>query len=64
MVLEDEEVSLDFFELAQLSTNERSTPTLHEFDEDNYDGEWLQIEKFLSTMTTYTTWTKEEAARI
>ena len=39
MVLEDEEVSLDFFELAQMLANKRSTLALNEFNENDYDGE-------------------------
>jgi hypothetical protein len=37
MVSEDEEVGVDFFETAQLTTERGSTPTLNEFDEGVYD---------------------------
>ena len=49
MVLEDEEVDEDFFESAQFSANERSSLTLHTFNEGDYDKEWLQIGRFFST---------------
>ena len=39
MVSEDEEVGVDVSESAQLTVNERSTPMLHEFNEDGYKGE-------------------------
>ena len=64
MVSEDEEVGVDFFESTQLTVNEWSTPALHRFNEDDYEGEWLLIGRFLSMMTTDTTWTKEEASRV
>ena len=41
MVSEDEEVGVDFFKSTRLSANKRSTQALNEFDENNYDGEWL-----------------------
>jgi hypothetical protein len=41
MVSEDEDVGVDFFEAAHLATERGSTPTLNEFDESEYDGEWL-----------------------
>ena len=62
MVSEDEEVDVDFFETAYITTRKGSTPTLNEIDERKYDGEWLQISGFLKTMTS--AWTKEESNRI
>ena len=62
MVLEDEEVGVDFFESA-LQVN-HITPALNEFNEDEYDGEWLQIGRFLKTMAPDVTWTREEASRM
>ena len=50
MVSENEEVHVDFFELACMSANRRSTPALNEFDENDYEGEWLWIGKFLSML--------------
>ena len=38
MVLEEEEVGVNFFELARLSANGRSTPSLHTFTKDGYEG--------------------------
>ena len=64
MVSEDEEVGVDFFEAAYVTTGRESTPTLNDFDESKYDGEWLQIGEFLKTMTPDAAWTKEEANRI
>ena len=43
MVSEDEEVGVDFFETAHVATRRGSTLALNEFDENKYDGEWLQI---------------------
>jgi hypothetical protein len=64
MVSEDEDVGSDFFEAAHLATERGSTPTLNEFNESEYYGEWLQIGRFLKTMTTATEWIREEACRI
>mgnify|MGYP000273496517 CR=1 FL=1 len=64
MVSEDEEVGVDFFESARISANKWSTPALNEFSKDDYDGEWLLIGRFLSTMTMDTLWMKEEASRL
>ena len=50
MVLEDEEVGVEFFESTQMSANIRSTPALNEFDENNYKGEWLQIGRLVNMM--------------
>jgi hypothetical protein len=61
MVSEDEEVGVDFFETARVMTGRASTPTLNEFDESEYDGEWLLIRRFLRTMTLAAEWTREEA---
>ena len=51
MVSKDEEVGADFFKTARMRVRRRSTPPLNEFEEDDYDGEWLLIERFLKTMT-------------
>ena len=63
MVSEDEEVGVDFFEAAYVTTRKGSTPALNEFDESKYDREWLQIGGFLKTMTPDAAWTKEETNR-
>jgi hypothetical protein len=47
-----------------LTTERASTPTLNEFDESEYNGEWLLIRRFLKTMTSAAEWTREEANRI
>ena len=41
MVSEDEEVGVDFFEAAYVTTEGGSTPALNDFDESKYDGDWL-----------------------
>ena len=64
MVSEDEEVDVDFFEAAYVTTDRECTPTLNDFDESEYNGEWLQIGGFLKTMTPDAAWTKDEANRI
>jgi hypothetical protein len=64
MVSEDEDVGSDFFEAAHLATERGSTPTLNEINESGYDGEWLQIGRFLKTMAPATEWTREEACQI
>jgi hypothetical protein len=58
MVLEDEEVGVDFFEATHLTTERASTPTLNEFNDSEYDREWLLIVRFLRTMTPATEWTR------
>jgi hypothetical protein len=64
MVSEDEDVEVDFFEAAHLATKRGTTPALNEFNESEYDGEWLRIGMFLKTMTPAAEWTREEACRI
>ena len=64
MVSEDEEVGVDFFEGAYMTTEGGSTPALNDFDESKYDGEWLQIAGFLRTMAPDASWTKDEANQI
>ena len=51
MVSVNEEVGVDFFEEAYVTTRKGSTPALNDFDESKYNGEWLQIGRFLKTMT-------------
>ena len=64
MVSEDEEVGVDFFESAYVTTRAGSTPVLNEFNEGDYNGDWLQIGRSLKTRTPNATWTKEEANQI
>ena len=64
MLSEDEEVGMDFFESTRISANKQSTPPLNEFNEDDYEGEWLLIGRFLSTMVTGSSWTKEKESRL
>ena len=64
MVLENEEVGADFFKSARMRIKGRSAPPVNEFDEDGYNGEWLLIGRFLKTMTTDASMTKEEAGRL
>ena len=64
MVLEDEDVALDFFKTAPLSAEDKDMQTLHAFNENEYEGEWLLIGRFLRTLTGDTSLTKEEALRI
>ena len=61
MVSEDEEVGVDFFEVAYVTTEGGSTPALNDFDESKYDWDWLQIGGFLRTMMPDASWTKDEA---
>ena len=61
MISKDENVTLDFFKATQLSAKDRGTPTLHAFNENEYEGEWLLIGRFLRTMMEDASWTKEEA---
>ena len=42
----------------RLSTEDKGTPTLNAFNENEYDGEWLLIDRFLRTMTADASWTK------
>ena len=64
MVSEDEEVGVDFFEVAYVTTGRENTPMFNDFDESKCNGEWLQIGGFLKTMTPDAAWTKDEANRI
>ena len=47
-----------------MSANRRSTLALNELDENDYDGEWFRIEKFLRMMTSDVAWAKDEASQI
>ena len=60
MVVEDEEVNVDFFESARLSAKKRGTPALHRFNENYYEGEWLLIRRFLSTMVPDASWAMDD----
>ena len=64
MVSEYEDVEVDFFESSRLSANKWSTPTLHLFNEDDYEGEWLVIGRVLSMMAPDATSSKDEASRV
>ena len=64
MVSENEEVSANFFKSASMRIKGQNAPPVNEFDEDGYDGEWLQIGRFLKIMTTDATMTKEEAGQL
>ena len=64
MMSEDEDVTLDFFKTAQASIDDRDVRVLHAFNESEYEGEWLHIGKFLSSMTVDSSWSKEEAQRL
>ena len=64
MISEDEDVALDFFKTAQLSAEDKDMTTLHTFNENEYEGEWLLIGRFLRTMMPDASWTKEEGLRI
>ena len=58
MVSEDEDVALDFFKKARLSAEDKDMQTLHAFNEDEYEGEWLLIGRFLRTLTADASFTK------
>ena len=64
MISEDEDVALDFFKTAQISAEDKDMTTLHSFNENEYEGEWLLIGRFLRTLMPDASWTKEEALRI
>ena len=51
MVSEDEDVTLDFFKTARLSAEDEGMVTLHTFNENEYEGVWLLVERFLRRMT-------------
>ena len=51
MVSENEDVALDFFKGARLLIENRGAPTLHTFNENEYEGEWLLIGRFLRIIT-------------
>jgi hypothetical protein len=61
MVSEDQDVGVDVFETAHLAMERGGTLALNEFDESEYDGEWLWIGRFLKTMTPEAEWTREDA---
>ena len=64
MVSENEDVALDFFKTAQASVEDQDVQVLHAFNETEYDGEWLHIGKYLSSMTADSSLSKEQAYRV
>ena len=64
MVSKDEEVGADFFESARMKVKRRTTSPLNEFDENDYDREWLLIWRFQKTMMLDASLTREEASRL
>ena len=64
MVLKDEEVDANFCKSTRTRVKRQSTPPLNEFNEDDYDGEWRLIGRFLKTMTTDASITREEASQL
>ena len=64
MVSKNEEVGVDFFDSTRVTTKGRSTSSLNEFNEDEYEREWLQINRFLRTLSPDVACTKGEANRI
>ena len=50
--------------MARMSANRRSTTALNEFEENDFDGEWLQIGKFLRTMVPVAASMKDEVSRV
>ena len=61
MISENEDVALDFFKTAQLSAEDKDMRTLHTFNENEFEGEWLLIGRFLRTLIPDASWTKAEA---
>ena len=47
-----------------MKVKRRSTPSLNKFDEENYDRGWLLIGRFLKTMTTDASLTREEVSQL
>ena len=64
IVSEDEEITLEYFKTTQASMEEREVQVLNDFNESKYIREWMHVAKFLSTMTTNVSWSKEEVKRI
>ena len=64
MVSENEDVSLDFFKIAQASVEDHDVQVLHAFNKSEYKGEWLHIGKFLRSMMVNSSWLKEQAYRV
>ena len=56
MVSKSEDVDLDFFEMARLSVDNQSTPTLHALNKDEYEEEWLMIGQFLRKFVADALW--------
>mgnify|MGYP007105632863 CR=1 FL=1 len=62
--MKPELLSKIFMITAYIKTREGSTPALNEFDESEYDGEWLRIGRFLRTMTPDAAWMREGACQV
>ena len=58
------DVPLQFFKTAHAFVEERGVQVLNAFNESEYEGEWLHIGKFLSSMKADASWSKNEAQRI
>ena len=64
MQSDDEDVHLDIFKMACAQTEEGTMQVLTNFKEEEYEGEWRQLGKFLSLMKPEITWSKEETRKI
>ena len=64
MQSDDEDVHLDIFKMACAQTEEGTMQVLTNFKEEEYEGEWRQLGKFLSLMKPEIPWSKEETRKI
>ena len=59
--LVDDEEELNFFKTTPTTVERDDEGTFSTFNEDDYKGNWLLIDRFLSTLMANLSWTKEEA---
>ena len=64
MLSDDEDVHLDIFKICCKQTEMGTMQVLTNFKEEEYEGEWCQLDKFLSLMKPETSWTKEKTRKI
>ena len=61
LILAEEDVGLSFFKSSQMHANvDLIVQVFAVFSEDDYDGEWLHIGRYLSTLSRLEGWSNQE----
>ena len=64
LILAEEDVGLSFYKSSQMHANVDSIAQVFAaFSEDDYDGEWLLVGRYLSTLSRPEGWSDQEFKR-